>query len=92
LPSLGEGFPTVLPEAMACGKPVIGTEVGGVSEIITNQEVGMLVSPKDAEALASTIIEALQKKWWPEIILNHAKQYSWSHLIPQIISTYEKVL
>ena len=92
MPSLSEGFPTVIPEAIACGKPVIGTKVGGIPEIITNQEVGLLVNPKDSEKLALAIVNALNKTWSSEAILNHAKQYSWDTLVPQIISVYNEVL
>lgn len=92
LPSLSEGFPTVIPEAMACGKPVIGTCVGGVPEAITSDDVGVLVNPKDPEALAQVILEALDRKWVPRIILNYAKQYSWTNLTKQILSVYRKVL
>ena len=92
MPSIKEGFPTVLPEAMACGKPVIGTKVGGVPEAITHEGLGILVNPKDPEALASAILEALEKKWKPETILEHAKKYSWSNLTKQIINVYQKAL
>lgn len=92
LPSINEGFPTVVPESMACGKPIVGTKVGGIPEAITNGGLGILVNPKDHEALASAIVEALEKKWKPETILEHAKAYSWSNLAKQILSVYQKVL
>jgi len=92
LPSLSEGFPTIIPEVMACGKPIVGTKVGGVPEIITNKEVGILVSPKNPQELALTIIDALDKRWYPDVILNYAKQYSWSSLVPQIISVYKEIV
>jgi teichuronic acid biosynthesis glycosyltransferase TuaC len=44
LPNLQEGFPTVIPEAMACGKPVVATKVDGVPEAIYS-ELGTLVPP-----------------------------------------------
>jgi glycosyltransferase involved in cell wall biosynthesis len=92
LPSLGEGFPTVVPEAMACGKPVIGTCVGGVQEAVANESVGVLVSPKDPEMLAQAILEALDRKWVPRTIVGHARQYSWHNLVEQILSVYQEVL
>jgi glycosyltransferase involved in cell wall biosynthesis len=92
LPSLGEGFPTVIPEALACGKSVIGTRVGGVPEVLSNQDVGILVNPRDPVALADAILGALEKKWTPEIIINYAKQYSWNNLVKQILTVYQALL
>lgn len=92
LPSLGEGFPTVVPEAMACGKPVIGTCVGGVQEAVANETVGILVNPKDPEMLAQAILEALDRKWVPQTIVDHARQFSWHNLVEQILSVYQEVL
>jgi glycosyltransferase involved in cell wall biosynthesis len=92
LSSLGEGFPTVIPEAMACGKPIIATRVGGVPEAIFHQDLGILVSPRNSKDLASAILEALDKKWKPEIILHHAKRYSWNNLVEQILDVYREVL
>lgn len=92
LPSLNEGFPTVIPEAMACGKPVIGTRVGGIPEAIATNDVGVLVDPADSEALAHAILEALDRKWMPQIILNYAKRYSWDSLVSQILEIYRQVL
>ena len=57
LPSLQEGFPTVIPEAMACGKPIVATRVGGVPEATVSSDFGILVDPKNREALASAILE-----------------------------------
>jgi len=92
LPSLQEGFPTVIPEAMACGKPVVATKVGGVPEAIYSDELGILVPPKDSESLSWAILEVLDRKWDPNIILEHAKKYSWSELAKQILLTYRKAL
>ena len=89
LPSLNEGFPTVIPEAMACGKPVIGTKVGGIPEALSNPDVGVLVNPRDPEALADIILNSLRKKWQAEIITNHAKQYSSDILVQRILGVYQ---
>lgn len=91
LPSLGEGFPTVVPEALACGKPVIGTKVGGVREALSNPDVGILVDPKDPAALADAILIALKKKWQTEVIIDYARQYSWSNIVKQILKVYQAV-
>ena len=62
LPSLWEGLPNVLLEAMAAGKPVVATKVGGISEIVVPGETGMLIPPRDTDALAIAIIDLLQNR------------------------------
>ena len=54
LPSFSESFGLVLIEALACGKPVIGSDVGGISEII-NDDVGLLVNPNDVSSISNSI-------------------------------------
>ena len=59
LPSLREGLPLTILEAMACGKPVIATNVGGIPEIVKDGENGILVYPKDPETLYMAMNELL---------------------------------
>ena len=54
LPSFSESFGLVLIEALACGKPVIGSNVGGISEII-NDDVGLLVNPNKISTITKAI-------------------------------------
>lgn len=58
-PSLTEGMPNVVLEALALNRPVVATDVGGVRELITAGETGWLVPPADPGALAGAITEAL---------------------------------
>ena len=54
LPSFSESFGLVLIEALACGKPVIGSDVGGITEII-NDDVGLLINPNKISSIAKAI-------------------------------------
>ena len=54
LPSFSESFGLVLIEALACGKPVIGSDVGGITEII-NDDVGLLINPNKVSSIARAI-------------------------------------
>jgi L-malate glycosyltransferase len=57
LPSLREGMPNAVLEAMACGLPVIASEVGGASEIVRDRENGLLVCPTDVEQLSQHLYQ-----------------------------------
>lgn len=52
MPSLSEGMPMAMIEAMLAGKPIVASNVGGIPELIDTTEVGLLVPPRDVEALA----------------------------------------
>lgn len=60
LPSRGEAFGLVLAEALACGTPVVGSDLGGIPEIVDRQEIGRLFSGDEPAALADTLLEALE--------------------------------
>jgi glycosyltransferase involved in cell wall biosynthesis len=62
LPSLYEPFGMVIVEAMACGKPVIGTDVGGIPEIIREDTNGLIVPVRSARALANAVNAVLQNE------------------------------
>lgn len=59
LPSLNEGMGRVLVEAMAAGKPVVASRVGGIPDLVRNDETGYLVPPADEKALAGGIKKLL---------------------------------
>ena len=59
LPSLNEGLPMTILEAMAASKPVIATRVGAIPSVITDGENGLLVAPKDTEGLRNAIASLL---------------------------------
>ena len=62
LPSYSEGHPNVLVEALACGRPVVATDVGGIPEVV-DAGCGLLVPPRHAAALAAALVRALEADW-----------------------------
>lgn len=56
LPSVKEGLPYSLMEAMAAGVPVVATNVGGIPDLIENQKSGLLVPPKNAQAIGEAVL------------------------------------
>lgn len=61
LPSVSEGSPNAILEAMAAGRPIVATRVGGVPELLRDGHDGLLVPPADADALARAIVRVLQE-------------------------------
>jgi len=62
MPSVAEGLPNALLEAMAMGKPIVATEVGGIPEVIKNRHSGFLVPPRNPEALATAIKDLISNE------------------------------
>ena len=62
LPSLSEGVPTTIIEAMALGKPAVATRVGGVTELVRQGETGFVVEPRDPDGLAHAITTIAKDK------------------------------
>ena len=73
LPSLTESFGLVLIEALACGKPVIGSNIGGIKEIIT-EDVGLLIDPNDSKDLANAIDRILSDDELMEKFKSNARE------------------
>ena len=55
-----EGLGTSILDAMACGKPVVGTRAGGIPEVVEDGVTGLLVEPRDPKSLAQAITTLLQ--------------------------------
>jgi glycosyltransferase involved in cell wall biosynthesis len=62
LPSWSEGYPNVVVEGLACGRPVVATDVGGTSEIL-NEANGILIEPRKSEVLQRALDQALRADW-----------------------------
>jgi teichuronic acid biosynthesis glycosyltransferase TuaC len=80
LPSVSEGLPTILPEAMFCGAPIVATSVGGIPEIVHDGETGILVRACDSRALASAIRALLINRTLANDLARSAERYALAHL------------
>lgn len=74
LPSLWEGFPTVLLEAMALSVPVVATDVSGSRELVKDGETGLLVPPGDIPRLATGILNQLTNQYKAQHMAQVARQ------------------
>lgn len=95
LPSLSEGFPGVILEAMASGLPVVATRVTGIPEIITDGENGFLVSPGDYKQIAEAVLPILENDELSQRMSENnktkVKQYSWRNTVQMLEEVYMQV-
>ena len=86
----------VLLEAMACGTPVVASNIDGFASVITNGEEGFLVPPKNAEKLAVTLARTLAdselRAHMGATGLETAQRYSWHRVSQRLLSYYERLL
>jgi len=75
LPSLSEGIPMALLEAMSLGVPVIATRVGGMPEVVHDRVTGLLVPPGDDRALAEACLELAANPIWAADLAAAGRQF-----------------
>jgi len=96
LSSLNEGMGKAIVEAMAAGLPVVGTDVGGISEIVVEGETGFIVPPGNAEAIADRIERLYLDKNLRSSIgergRERAVQYDTHSMVRKVETLYEEVL
>lgn len=95
LPSISpiqEGFGIVLLEAMACGIPVVTTNVVGLSEDIEHENAGVVVEPRDVKSLAEAIIKILKNKKNGRNARKLSERYEWSKTAKKILGVYLDVM
>jgi len=86
-----EGWANVLMEAMACGLPVVTTDVGGNREVIREDHLGRLVPFGDPEALARALEEALCARWDTAAIRGYALENNWDGRVSTLVRELQAV-
>ena len=86
LPSYMEGCPNVILEALACGRPVVATNVGGIPEIMSD-ECGKLVPPRDSAQLANALASVLDRTWDASALSAHWGR-SWKDVAAELLDIF----
>ena len=97
IPSHYEPFGLVAIEAMACGTPVVASDVGGLSFTVVPDETGLLVPPQNVEALAQAIKRVLTDELWARKLRRQApirvqQNFSWSGVAVHLSDLYRRLL
>jgi glycosyltransferase involved in cell wall biosynthesis len=91
LATRNEGWANVLLEAMACGVPVVATDIGGNAEVVREPSLGSIVSFGDGDALRGAIEEALQIRWDPSVIREYARSNSWEQRVTVLVEEFRRL-
>ena len=96
MPSHYESFGMVALEAMACGTPVVASQVGGLAFLVRDGETGFVVPGNDVETLAKRLIELIKDKGLRNKLgaksAEYAQMYSWEKISQNMIEVYHQVL
>lgn len=91
-----ESFGIILLEAMAAGAPIVASDISGFRDVLDHGKHGLLVPPKDSDALASAIKNVLSDRDASEAMAAagpaHARQFSWDEVSSQVLAYYEETL
>jgi glycosyltransferase involved in cell wall biosynthesis len=90
LPSLSEGYPNVVLEALSCGRPVVASAVGGVPELL-DASCGILVPPRSPALLADALKAALDRHWDHAAIAGRFRR-SWADMARETVDACVEVI
>ncbi len=91
LSTRNEGWANVILEAMACGIPVVATDVGGNAEVINNEDIGSIVPFGDKQQLKESIEISLKKDWNKDNIVDYAQDNSWDNRVKTLLSEFKNL-
>jgi glycosyltransferase involved in cell wall biosynthesis len=92
LPSWNEGTPNVILEALACGRRVVATRVGGIPDVVNDGELGALVPARDPEALATALTEAAATRYEPEAVAQKGARGGWAESAARLAASLERAV
>jgi len=92
LTSFSEGSPTVMYESLACGKPFLGSAVGGIPEIINQEDYGCTFDPYSLEDFVVKLNYTLEKDWECQKIRSYGANFSQENISEDIRIVYERLL
>jgi glycosyltransferase involved in cell wall biosynthesis len=97
LPSIYEGLPFALLEAMALGLPIVATDIIGIHDVLGQEPAGWVTAPQDADALAAAIAQAWAQPEESRQRAQTARQmvethFSVEHMVQQHLALYEQIL
>ncbi len=96
-PSLYEPFGLINLEAMACGRPVVSTRVGGIKDVVIEEETGLLVPPNSPDELAKALNELLSNKALAEEMgrkgrIRVEREFSWERVAEKTLALYKSLI
>jgi glycosyltransferase involved in cell wall biosynthesis len=91
LGSSREGWPNVVCEALACGTPVVATNVSGIPEIIDHEGLGLLVE-RSPQAFADGLLQALQRPWDREFIAGRGRRRDWEAVAHEVLGVFSRAV
>jgi glycosyltransferase involved in cell wall biosynthesis len=91
LSTRNEGWANVFLEAMACGLPVVTTDVGGNAEVVCRPELGTIVPFGEQAALEQALAAALERKWDRNKIIAHADENAWDSRIAELVEAFQEI-
>jgi teichuronic acid biosynthesis glycosyltransferase TuaC len=92
LATRNEGWANVFLEAMACGLPVVTTDVGGNAEVVADEKLGILVPFGRADQLAQAIADALGRTWDRDAIVAYAQNQSWDRRVSMLAEEFAAIV
>jgi glycosyltransferase involved in cell wall biosynthesis len=92
LATRNEGWANVLLEAMACGLPVVTTDVGGNAEVVCRTDIGMVVPFGDQQALSKALKQAFDRDWVRQDIINYASNNSWDQRVEVLRRNFSELV